>query len=122
PNTDVATVRLAQTMDGVAFTDMGAVMGLNDSTTTSYLGTRWVAPGGTIVKVDATHYGLFFSGGNCMDADSDSFHYVGYAESTDLKNWTIVNGIQNPVASLLTEVLNVSGASTTIPAQMPVVG
>jgi hypothetical protein len=122
PNNDVATVRLATTTDGVAFTDMGAVQGLNDSTTTSYLGTRWVAPGGTIVKVDATHYGLFFSGGNCLDADSDAFHYVGYAESTDLVHWTILNGINNPIASLLTEVVTEAGEAVTIPAQAPVVG
>jgi hypothetical protein len=122
PNTDLVTIRLAQTTDGVAFTDMGPVNGLNDPTTTSYLGTRWVAPSGTIIKVDATHYGLFFSGGNCMDADSDSFHYVGYAESTDLVNWKVINGLQNPIISLLTEVLTVGGAQTTIPAQMPVVG
>ena len=74
------------------------------------------------MKVDATHYGLFFAGGNCIDADSDAFHYVGYAESTDLKHWTIVNGIQNPIASLAVNVQPVSAVSTTIPAQYPVVG
>jgi hypothetical protein len=122
PNDDVATIRLATTTDGVHFTDLGAVSGLNDPTTTSYLGTRWVAPGGTILRVDAKRYGLFFSGGNCMDADSDAFHYIGYAESTDLVHWTVVNGIQNPIASVLQEVLTEGGASVTIPAQQPVVG
>src|SRR5262249_13653227 len=92
-NHDIVTIRIATTTDGVNFTDMGPVSGLNDPTTTSYLGTRWVAPSGTILKLDNGHYGLFFSGGNCADADSDSFHYIGYAESTDLKSWTIINGI-----------------------------
>src|SRR5262249_36076651 len=64
----------------------------------------------------------FFSGGNCMDADSDAFHYIGYAESTDLMHWTVINGIENPIASLLTEVLPVDGTPSTIPAQQPVVG
>src|SRR5262249_53966128 len=90
-NADMMTVRLATTTDGLNFTDMGPVNGLADSTTTSYVGTRYIAPNGTLIKVDATHYGLFFAGGNCMDADSDAFHYIGYAESTDLMNWTIVN-------------------------------
>jgi hypothetical protein len=121
-NTDVVTIRLASTTDGVAFTDMGPVNGLNDSTTISYLGTRWVAPSGTIIKADATHWGLFFSGGNCMDADSDSFHYLGYAESTDLVNWTVVNGLDHPIASLPQQVLTIGGAPRVIPAQQPVLG
>ena len=121
-NHDIVTIRLASTTDGIAFTDLGAVSGLSDTAATSYLGTRYTAPNGTILKVDATHYGLFFSGGNCIDADSDGFHYVGYAESTDLKNWTIVNGIQNPIASLGTNVVTVGGEQTTIPARYPVVG
>ncbi len=121
-NTDLVTPRLATTTDGVHFQDLGPIKGLNDSTTVSFLGTRWIAPGGTLLKLDATHYGLFFSGGNCMDADSDSFHYIGYAESTDLMNWTVVNGINNPIASLPPEVLPVNGVQTLIPAQQPVVG
>lgn len=121
-NHDIVTIRLASTTDGVAFTDLGAVSGLNDIAATSYLGTRYTAPNGTILKVDATHYGLFFSGGNCIDADSDGFHYIGYAESTDLKNWTIVNGITNPIASLATNVVTVSGEQTTVPWRYPVVG
>ncbi len=121
-NHDLVTVRLASTTDGVTFTDLGAVTGLNDSTSVSYLGTRWVAPSGTILKVDATHYGLFFAGGSCLDADSDAFHFVGYAESTDAKAWTVVNGPGNPIASIATNVVPVSATSTTIPAQYPVVG
>jgi arylsulfatase A-like enzyme len=122
PNTDVVTIRLATTTDGVNFKDLGAVNGLNAPTTVSYLGTRWIAPSGTLLVLDATHYGLFFSGGNCMDADSDSFHYIGYAESTDLMNWTIINGINNPIASLPPEVLSINGVQTLIPSEQPVVG
>jgi hypothetical protein len=121
-NHDLVTIRLASTTDGVTFNDLGSVSGLNDAASTSYTGTRWVAPSGTLLKLDDSHYGLFFAGGNCLDADSDAFHYIGYAESTDLKHWTIVNGINNPIASIATNVATVGGAPATVPAQQPVVG
>ena len=121
-NHDVVTVRLATTTDGVNFTDQGPVSGLNDSMTTSYLGTRWVASTGTLLRLDGSHYGLFFAGGNCVDADSDAFHYIGYAESTDLTNWTVINGVGNPIASLVTNVIPATTAGTWIPSQQPVVG
>ena len=40
----------------------------------------------------------------------------------DLTHWTVVNGVQNPIASLATNVVDVDGVSTAIPAQSPVVG
>lgn len=122
PNHDIVTVRRASTSDGINFTDLGAVYGLNDSTTTSYLGTRYIAPSGTVLGLGDGRYGLFFAAGNCLDADSDAFHYIGYAESTDLTIWTIVNGIDNPIASLATNVVTEASAPATIPAQQPVVG
>jgi len=123
-NHDFVNVRIATTSDGVNFSDQGIVLGLNDPTTTSYIGTRWIAPGGTILALGDGRYGLFFSGGNCMDADSDSFHYIGYAESTDpsLQTWTVINGINNPIASIGPHTLPVNGVATTIPARIPVVG
>jgi hypothetical protein len=76
-------------------------------------------------------YGLFFSGGNCIDGDSDAFHYIGYAESADLIHWVVVNGLNNPIASVSPATLTVDpvtgtplsgGTPVTIPAQKPVVG
>ena len=130
PNDDITYLRLASTTDGVNFTDLGALQGLNDPTTTSFLGTRWLATAGTIIKLPGGRYGLLFSGGNCVDADSDSFHYIGYAESSDLIHWSVVNGINNPIVSIFPNTLNVdangipssSGTPVTVPANLPVVG
>ena len=123
-NHDFVNVRVAETVDGVNFIDQGVVSGLNDPATTSYIGTRWIAPGGTILNLGGGRYGLFFSGGNCMDADSDAFHYIGYAETTDFtqSTWTVINGINNPIVSIGPHTLPVNGVPTTIPAQTPVVG
>jgi hypothetical protein len=95
-NDDITTVRMAQTSDGVNFTDLGAVSGLNDPTTVSPTGTRWIGSG-TLIGLDGGRYGMFFSGGNCIDADSDAFHYLGYAESDDPRHWTVLNNILNPI-------------------------
>ena len=59
-------------------------------------GTRWLATAGTLLVLKNNRYGLLFSGGSCIDADSDAFHYIGYAESDDLMNWTVINGFDNP--------------------------
>jgi hypothetical protein len=132
PNDDITHLRLASTTDGVNFTDLGALQGLNDPTTVSMTGTRWLATAGTILKLPDHRFGLLFSGGNCIDADSDAFHYIGYAESTDLIHWTVVNGINNPIASVFPATLSVNaqgvpatGTGTslvTIPAHTPIVG
>ncbi len=132
PNDDITFLRLASTTDGINFKDLGPLQGLNDPTTVSLTGTRWLATAGTIIKLEDHRFGLLFSGGNCIDADSDAFHYIGYAESEDLIHWTVVNGLNNPVASVFPATLSVNaqgvpatGAGTslvTIPAQTPVVG
>jgi len=132
PNDDITYLRLASTTDGVNFADLGPLQGLNDPTTVSLTGTRWLATAGTILKTASGRYGLLFSGGNCMDADSDAFHYIGYAESTDLIHWTVINGINNPIASVFPATVNVdangvpaTGNGTqlaTIPASTPAVG
>ena len=133
PNDDVTYLRLAETTDGINFKDNGVLQGLNDPTTISLTGTRWLATAGTLMKLEGGRYGLLYSGGGCVDGDSDSFHYIGYAESADLLHWTVVNGINNPVVSTSTITMNVdangvpvippaAGTAMTVPANPPIVG
>jgi hypothetical protein len=142
-NDDVEVVRIATTTNFVNFTDITPlntpafptpsantpiqmVNGLSDPSTTSYSGIRWVSGNGTLIKLSNGNWGLFFGGGNCLDGDSDAFHAIMYAESkgSDLTNWTVINGINNPIASIAT-VSNVtdpqSGQTVTIPSSTPVV-
>ena len=143
-NDDVEVVRIATTANFINFTDITPfntpafsltsnpntpiqmVNGLSDPSTTSYSGIRWISPNGTLIKLSNGNWGLFFGGGNCLDGDSDAFHAIMYAESngTDLTNWTVINGINNPIASIAT-VSNVtdpqSGQTVTIPANAPVI-
>jgi hypothetical protein len=129
-NDDITYLRLASTKDGIHFTDMGALQGLNDPTTVSALGTRWLATAGTILRYGNGTYGLFFSGGGCIDGDSDAFHYIGYAESADLLNWTVVHGLNNPIVSTAPFTMTVdanglpatTGTTITVPSQAPVAG
>ncbi|HEY6347390.1 MAG TPA: hypothetical protein VIY49_38370 [Bryobacteraceae bacterium] len=144
-NDDVEVVRIATTTNFINFTDITPfntpqfsntgspnapiqmVNGLSDPSTTSYSGIRWVSPNGTLIKLSNGNWGLFFGGGNCLDGDSDAFHAIMYAESngSDLTNWTVINGINNPIASIET-VSNVtdpqSGQTVTIPSNTPVIG
>lgn len=129
-NDDITYLRLAETTDGINFTDKGILQGLNDPGSVSLKATRWLATAGTILLLEGGRYGLLFSGGGCVDGDSDAFHYIGYAESTDLLNWTVVNGINNPIASTQQVTMTVnaagvpdaSGTSVTVPSHTPVVG
>jgi hypothetical protein len=132
-NHDITFLRLASTTDGFNFTDLGPLQGLNDPTTVSATGTRWLATAGSILKLERGRYGLLFSGGSCIDGDSDAFHFIGYAESTDLIHWNVVNGFNNPIASVFPVTINVdangvpivppaAGNSITIPSTEPVVG
>jgi hypothetical protein len=123
-NHDISNVRLATTTDGITFVDQGIVSGLNDPTTVDYNQTRWISPRGTLLDIngDGSRWGLYFSGGNCLDGDSDAFHYLGYAESSDMKNWTVYNDINHPIASInkVTAANQAGGAMVTIPATEPV--
>ena len=132
-NDDITYLRLAQTTDGINFTDQGALQGLNDPTDVRAVGTRWLATAGTIIKLPGGRFGLMFSGGGCIDGDSDAFHYIGYAESRDLIHWTVVNGINNPIISTSPFTIQVdstgvpvasgtTGTSITVPATTPVAG
>lgn len=119
---DVSIPRMASTEDGINFTDLGPLNGLNNVTAVGPTDIRYVGPRGTLLLLDDGTWGLFFSGGNCLDGDSDAFHFLGYAESTDLRNWTVINGIQNPIASIKPLTVTVNGSPLTIPANRPVVG
>jgi hypothetical protein len=132
-NDDITYLRLASTTDGVHFKDLGALQGLNDPTDVTATGTRWLATAGTILRYDRDRFGLFFSGGGCIDGDSDAFHYIGYAESKDLLNWKVINGINNPIISSAPFTLAVDAAGVpaapgeastnlTVPANPPVAG
>jgi hypothetical protein len=123
-NHDISTVRLATTTNGINFTDLGPVTGLNDSTTVSYTGIRYVSPNGGLVPLPGGKWGLFFGAGNCIDADSDSFHALAYAESSNLTSWTVYNGINNPIASRPTATFTdqATGSPVTVPSVAPVVG
>jgi hypothetical protein len=129
-NDDITYLRLAETTDGIHFTDKGILRGLNDPTDVTAKGTRWLATAGTILKLEGGRWGLLFSGGGCIDGDSDAFHYIGYAESSDLLNWTVINGIDSPIVSTMpftiavdpTGVPAAGGASITVPKNPPVAG
>jgi hypothetical protein len=132
-NDDITYLRLAQTTDGIHFTDLGPLQGLNDITDVTATGTRWLATAGTILQLEGKRYGLLFSGGGCIDGDSDAFHDIGYAESDDLIHWQVINGINNPIVSTMPFTITVdsngvpvppggTGTTITVPANTPVVG
>jgi hypothetical protein len=123
-NDDTEYIHLATSNDSIHWTDQGAVNGLNNPTTTSYSGIRYMAPNGSLLKLSNGKWGLFFGGGNCLDGDSDGFHAIMYAESPDLINWTVINGINNPIASVSTVTATdpVTNQVVTIPANAPVIG
>src|SRR5260370_36208394 len=75
-NDDITFLRLAETTDGIHFTDLGTLQGLNDPTDVSATGTRWLATAGTILELGGGKYGLLYSGGGCIDGASDAFRYI----------------------------------------------
>jgi hypothetical protein len=136
-NNDVITIRVATTTDGISFTDKGAASGLQNPTTTDNHSIRWLGSG-SIIPLSNGHYGMFFGAGNCLDNDSDGFHFIGYAETTnpvnaasDLQSWTVINGFDNPILSTDTvtdtmgnkypanpPLINVMGADVLTAAQV----
>ncbi|CCD97593.1 hypothetical protein BRAS3809_1120001 [Bradyrhizobium sp. STM 3809] len=109
-NDDVISIRVATTSDGVNFTDAGVATGLNDPTTVSLNGIRWLGSG-SLLRIADGRYGLFFGAGSCLDNDSDGFHFIGYAETinpvrqpSDLLSWHVVRGFDNPIISTDTVV------------------
>ena len=124
-NKDVITIRVATTTDGINFTDLGAANGLQDPTSTAFNTIRWLGSG-SIIALSNGHYGMFFGAGNCLDNDTDGFHFIGYAETvtavnspSDLLNWTVVYGFDNPILS--TDTVTDPVAGVTYPANPPLV-
>jgi hypothetical protein len=113
---------LAQTTDGIHFTDLGQLQGLNDPTDVTAFGTRWLATAGTILKYEGGKYGLLYSGGGCIDGDSDAFRYIGYAESKDLIHWNVINGINNPILTTTPYTITVDSNGLPIFPPNPATG
>jgi hypothetical protein len=137
-NDDVIAVRVATTTDGINFTDVGAATGLHDPTTVALNGIRWLGSG-SLIRIADGRYGMFFGAGNCLDNDSDGFHFIGYAETanrvaspSDLLSWNVIYKFDNPILSTDTvtdpagpmqypanpPVVNVSGADALTAAQV----
>jgi len=127
-NKDVVTIRVATTTDGIHFTDVGPANGLEDppSSSTAFNAIRWLGSG-SIIPLSNGRYGMFFGAGNCLDNDSDGFHFIGYAETMnavnsppDLQSWTVINGFDNPILSTDT-VTDPGPPAVTYPANPPLV-
>lgn len=125
-NHDYVTQRIATTTDGINFTDQGLVSGLADQTTVSFHGIRYIGSGGVFPLANADgvtpngRFGLLFGAGNCLDGDSDGFHFIGYAETTtagNVMNWTVLNGLDNPIVS--TGQVTDPSSGTVYPANTP---
>jgi hypothetical protein len=104
-NDDVTLVRVATTTNGVTFTDIGTAQNLNDPAAVALNATRYLGSG-SIIRLADGRYGMFFGAGNCLDNDSDGFHYIGYAETIrkvrdpdDLKDWKVVYDLDHPILS-----------------------
>ncbi|RAG84797.1 hypothetical protein DN069_15285 [Streptacidiphilus pinicola] len=87
-NEDYTVVRAAYTTDGLHFTDLGQVNGLNDPTSNSDDTLRWAGSRGTVVKNRDGSLGLFLSGAYASDGDSDAFNQIFYASSRDGIHWS----------------------------------
>jgi hypothetical protein len=87
-NEDYSVVRAAYTYDGLHFTDLGQVSGLNDPTSQSSTELRWVGTRGTVIDNPDGSYGLFLSGAYAADGDSDAFNQIFYSSSKDGVNWS----------------------------------
>ncbi len=115
-NEDLTELRVAETSDGVNFTDLGAISGSSNNTsgTGSYndisnpviqnspsnlnaystAGTklademRYVGSAGSIITNPDGSYGLFLSGAWAADGDSDAFNQIFYSQSSDGQSWS----------------------------------
>ncbi len=124
-NNDIITIRVATTFDGIHFDDVGAAGGLAEPTSTALNVIRWLGSG-SIVRLANGHVGMFFGAGNCIDNDSDGYHFIGYAETVqavhtaeDLLDWTVIHGFDNPILS--TDTVTDPVAHVTYPAHRPLV-
>ena len=87
-NEDYTVTRVAYTYDGLHFTDLGQVSGLNDPASNSNSVLRWVGSRGTVITNPDGSYGLFLSGAYASDGDSDAFNQIFYSSSTDGVHWS----------------------------------
>ena len=87
-NEDYSVARVAYTYDGVHFTDLGQVSGLNDPTSNSESVLRWIGSRGTVITNPDGSYGLFLSGAYAADGDSDAFNQIFYSSSKDGVHWS----------------------------------
>jgi hypothetical protein len=87
-NEDYTVARVAYTYDGLHFTDLGQVSGLNDPTSNSNSTLRWIGSRGTVIENPDGSYGLFLSGAYASDGDSDAFNQIFYSSSRDGIHWS----------------------------------
>ena len=87
-NEDYTVARVAYTYDGLHFTDLGQISGLNDPTSNSSSVLRWIGSRGTVITNPDGTYGLFLSGAYAADGDSDAFNQIFYSSSKDGVHWS----------------------------------
>ena len=87
-NEDYTVARVAYTYDGLHFTDLGQVSGLNDPASNSSSVLRWIGSRGTVITNPDGTYGLFLSGAYAADGDSDAFNQIFYSSSKDGVHWS----------------------------------
>ncbi|HET9172262.1 MAG TPA: hypothetical protein VFN97_22735 [Actinospica sp.] len=87
-NEDYTVARVAYTYDGLHFTDLGQVSGLNDPASNSSTELRWIGSRGTVITNPDGSYGLFLSGAYAADGDSDAFNQIFYSSSRDGIDWS----------------------------------
>jgi hypothetical protein len=87
-NEDYTVARVAYTYDGLHFTDLGQVSGLNDPTSNSSSVLRWIGSRGTVITNPDGTYGLFLSSAYAADGDSDAFNQIFYSSSKDGVHWS----------------------------------
>jgi hypothetical protein len=87
-NEDYTVARVAYTYDGLHFTDLGQVSGLNDPTSNSSSVLRWIGSRGTVITNPDGTYGLFLSGAYAADGDSDAFNQIFYSSAKDGVHWS----------------------------------
>lgn len=87
-NEDYTVMRGAWTTDGIHFHDLGIASGLNDPASNSAGVLRWVGSRGTVIRNADGTLGLFQSGADVNQGDSDAFGEIFYASSRDGLHWS----------------------------------
>jgi hypothetical protein len=87
-NEDFTQLRAAYTTDGIHFTDLGAVAGVQDPNSTDNTTLRFVASRGSVIANSDGSETMFLSGGYCSDGDSDAFNHIFTSTSRDGHNWS----------------------------------